>query len=100
MYSLRIDETQKIEDYGYRIQYDDQGGSCIVYYEDKTVLEISDFNQEAKLRLTLTEKGMMFFVNWVSIKPKKKSKGILVGYNIEGILFGEEIVPEESEPSN
>lgn len=97
MDGLRIAETEKIAEYGYRIH--NQKEDVSVYYEDTKVLEISSFNQEAKLRLCFTQKDITFLVNWVSIKPKKKEKGLLVGYNKDGKLFGKEII-NNLEPSN
>lgn len=89
MDGLRIFGKEKIKDYGYRI--DNQEDCMRIYYKENKVLEISSFNQEAKLRLCFAEQDITFWVNWVSIKPKKKEKGIMIGYNKDGKLLGKEI---------
>lgn len=99
MHGIRIHEVEKINGYGYRI--DNQEEKISVYDEDTKILEINFFNQEAKLRLSFTEKDEKnSLVKWISIKPKKETKGLLVGYNRDGKLFGEEIIPKECRPSN
>jgi hypothetical protein len=99
MHGIRIHEVEKINGYGYRI--DNKEEKISVYDKDTKVLEICPFDQDAQLwRLCFTQMNIEIFVLWVSIKPKKKEKGIMIGYNKDGKLLGEEIVPEESEPSN
>lgn len=73
MDGLRIFEREKIETYGYRI--DNQEEKISVYDEDTKVLEIYPFDQDAQLRLRFTQMDIKLFALWISIRPKKKSKG-------------------------